>query len=156
GHVRSAGRARGFRVAGEAERIRLLAETLDLAAPKAERLLRAISTEKRTQSWAGAGVGEATAAYSRALARRNWIDFDDLVALSVRALPAYPSLATRYRSRWRWISGDEFQDVDEQQYHLLPILAPPHVNHCAIGDPNEAIYGFRGADASCFDRFRQD
>jgi superfamily I DNA/RNA helicase len=118
--------------------------------------LRAISREKRTQSWAGAGVGEATAAYSRALATRNWIDFDDLVALSVRALTADPSLAARYRSRWAWISVDEFQDVDEQQYRLLTLLAPPESNLCAIGDPNQAIYGFRGADASCFDRFRQD
>jgi len=155
-HASAAGLHRGFRVAGEAERIALLAETLDLGAPKAERLLRAISREKRTQSWAGAGVGEATAAYSRALATRNWIDFDDLVALSVRALTADPSLAARYRGRWRWISVDEFQDVDEQQYRLLTLLAPPESNLCAIGDPNQAIYGFRGADASCFDRFRQD
>jgi DNA helicase II / ATP-dependent DNA helicase PcrA len=101
-------------------------------------------------------VGEATAAYGRALATRNWIDFDDLVALSVRALTADPSLAARYRSRWRWISVDEFQDVDEQQYRLLTLLAPPESNLCAIGDPNQAIYGFRGADASCFERFRQD
>src|SRR5262252_8585727 len=155
-HASAAGLHRGFRVAGEAERIALLAETLDLGAPKAVRLLRAISREKRTQSWAGAGVGEATAAYSRALATRNWVDFDDLVALSVRALTADPSLAARYRSRWRWISVDEFQDVDEQQYRLLTLLAPPESNLCAIGDPNQAIYGFRGADASCFERFRQD
>ena len=155
-HASAAGLHRGFRVAGEVERAALLAETLDLGAPKAERLLRAISKEKRTQSWAGAGVGEATAAYGRALATRNWIDFDDLVALSVRALTADPSLAARYHSRWRWISVDEFQDVDEQQYRLLTLLAPPESNLCAIGDPNQAIYGFRGADASCFERFRQD
>lgn len=155
-HASAAGLHRGFRVAGEAERAALLAETLDLSAHKAERLLRAISKEKRTQSWAGAGVGEATAAYGRALATRNWIDFDDLVALSVRALTADPDLAARYRSRWRWISVDEFQDVDEQQYRLLTLLAPPESNLCAIGDPNQAIYGFRGADASCFERFRQD
>src|SRR5262249_59417167 len=67
-HVSAAGLHRGFRVAGEAERAALLAETLDLSAHKAERLLRAISKEKRTQSWAGAGVGEATSAYGPALA----------------------------------------------------------------------------------------
>src|SRR5262245_49882449 len=155
-HASAAGLHRGFRVAGEAERAALLAATLDLGAHKAERLLRAISKEKRTQSWAGAGAAEATAAYGRALATRNWIDFDDLVALSVRALTADPGLAADYRSRWRWISVDEFQDVDEQQYRLLTLLASPESNLCAIGDPNQAIYGFRGADASCFDRFRQD
>ena len=99
---------------------------------------------------------EARAAYARAMALCNWIDFDDLVALAVRVLMSDPHIAEFYRRRWRWISVDEFQDVDEQQYRLLTLLAPPDGNLCAIGDPNQAIYGFRGADASCFDRFRQD
>jgi uncharacterized protein (TIGR00375 family) len=152
----AAGLARGFRVAGEAERIALLAETLALSEQKAERLIRAISKEKRTQCWAGAEAGEAMGAYGRALALRNWIDFDDLVALAVRALLADENLAARCRSRFLWISVDEFQDVDEQQYRLLTLLVPPDGNLCVIGDPNQAIYGFRGADASCFDRFTQD
>ena len=155
-HANAAGLQRGFRVAGEAERVALLAQALDLTAHKAERLLRAISKEKRTQSWAGADAAEATAAYGRALAERNWIDFDDLIALSVRALTADPNIALLYRDRFRWISVDEFQDVDEQQYRLLTLLAPPDGNLCVIGDPDQAIYGFRGADASCFDRFRHD
>jgi superfamily I DNA/RNA helicase len=155
-HWSAAGLGPGFRVAGEAERIALLAETLGLSAHKAERLLRAISREKRTQSWAGAEATEARAAYARAMAWCNWIDFDDLVALAVRVLVSDPHIAELYRGRWRWISVDEFQDVDEQQYRLLTLVAPPDGNLCAIGDPNQAIYGFRGADASCFDRFRQD
>jgi DNA helicase II / ATP-dependent DNA helicase PcrA len=155
-HASTAGLHRGFRVAGEAERLALLAETLDVTAPKAERLLRAISKEKRTQCWAGADVGEAMSAYAGALARKNWIDFDDLIALSVRALMMDPGLAAHWRGRFKWISVDEFQDVDEQQYRLLTLLAPPGGNLCVIGDPNQAIYGFRGADASCFDRFRHD
>jgi superfamily I DNA/RNA helicase len=101
-------------------------------------------------------VTEARAAYARAMALRNWIDFDDLVALAVRVLMSDARIAEVYRSRMRWISVDEFQDVDEQQYRLLTLLAPPDGNLCVIGDPNQAIYGFRGADASCFDRFRQD
>ena len=99
---------------------------------------------------------EALAAYGAALAARNWIDFDDLVALPVRALAADAALAARYRDRFRWISVDEFQDVDEQQYRLLTLLAPADGNLCVIGDPNQAIYGFRGADASCFERFKRD
>jgi DNA helicase-2/ATP-dependent DNA helicase PcrA len=155
-HAGAAGLQRGFRVAGEAERVVLLAETLDVTAHKAERLLRAISKEKRTQSWAGADVGEAMAAYGAALARRKWVDFDDLIALSVRALLVDTGVAALYRRRFQWISVDEFQDVDEQQYRLLTLLAPSQGNLCVIGDPNQAIYGFRGADASCFERFRQD
>ena len=63
-HGSAAGLARGFRVASEPERVALLAETLALSEPKAERLVRAISKEKRTQSWAGTEVGEAMAAYA--------------------------------------------------------------------------------------------
>ena len=95
-------------------------------------------------------------AYGAALARRNWIDFDDLIGMPMRALAADPGLAARYRDRFRWIAVDEFQDVDEQQYRLLTLLAPADGNLCVIGDPNQAIYGFRGADASCFERFRRD
>src|SRR5262249_62071476 len=127
-HASAAGLHRGFRVAGEAERAALLAETLDLGVHKAERLLRAISKEKRTQSWAGAGVGEATAAYGRPLATRNWIGFDDLVALSVRALTADPGLAARYRSRCRWIAVDALQAVDTQAYPLSTLLSAPPTN----------------------------
>jgi ATP-dependent DNA helicase UvrD/PcrA len=154
-HASAAGLHRGFRVASEAERAALLAETLDVSTSKAERLLRAISKGKRAHGRPDDGAGEA-AAYSRTLATRNWIDFDDLVALPARALSQDSALAALYRSRWPWISVDEFQDVDAQQYRLLELLAPPAANLCVIGDPNQAIYGFRGADASCFDRFRQD
>ena len=94
------------------------------------------------------------AAYQRALAQRNWVDFDDLIGLTADALASDPALAARYHERFRFVCVDEFQDVDEQQYRLLRLLAPK--NLCVIGDPNQAIYGFRGADASCFDRFRAD
>jgi ATP-dependent DNA helicase UvrD/PcrA len=155
-HPSAAGLHRDFRIATEAERTALLVETLDLSTAQAGRSLRAISKEKRTQSWAGADAAETTAAYARAMALHNWIDFDDLIALAVRALLTDIDVAARCRSRFQWISVDEFQDVDEQQYRLLTLLTSRDGNLCVIGDPNQAIYGFRGADASCFDRFRHD
>jgi DNA helicase II / ATP-dependent DNA helicase PcrA len=153
-HADAAGLRPGFRVAGEAERASLIGATLGLRGRQAQRLLRAISREKRMHG--GVAAGEATAAYAGALAERNWIDFDDLVARAVGALSRHADLAAQYRQRWRWVSVDEFQDLDEQQYRLLLLLAPAGSNVCAIGDPNQAIYGFRGADASGFERFRQD
>jgi DNA helicase-2/ATP-dependent DNA helicase PcrA len=155
-HAGAAGLDGGFRVAGEVERSALLAQTLDLTANKAERLLRAISKAKRARSPAGTDLSQAMSAYERALALHNWIDFDDLIVRSVRVLTENSSLAALYQNRHRWISVDEFQDTDDQQYRLLALLAPPTGNLCVIGDPNQAIYGFRGADASCFDRFKQD
>ncbi len=154
-HANAAGLQRGFHVASEAERIALLTETLGITAHRAKRLLRAISKEKRAGT-AGADIAEAMAAYGRAMMLRNWIDFDDLVALAVRGLTSEPGLAALYQDRFRFVSVDEFQDVDEQQYRLLKLMAPPGANLCVIGDPDQAIYGFRGADASCFERFKAD
>ena len=155
-HGNAAGLHRGFRVAAESERAALLAEHLRLSESKARALLHAVSRAKRTRQSARDGMAEVVAAYQQALAVRNWIDFDDLIALTLRALASDPGLAALYRDRFRWISVDEFQDVDEQQYGFLARLAPAGANLCVIGDPNQAIYGFRGADASCFDRFEAD
>jgi DNA helicase-2/ATP-dependent DNA helicase PcrA len=99
---------------------------------------------------------QAVAAYTQAMNLRNWIDFDDCVGLALRALGDRPDLAAQYRDKFRFISADEFQDIDEQQYRLIAQLAPPGANLCVIGDPDQAIYGFRGADASCFARFRRE
>ena len=62
----------------------------------------------------------------------------------------------RYRARWPWVFVDEYQDVDADQYELLRLLRPPEGNLCAIGDPDQAIYSFRGADVRYFLRFAED
>ncbi|HEV1998908.1 MAG TPA: UvrD-helicase domain-containing protein, partial [Xanthobacteraceae bacterium] len=155
-HSDAAGLQRGFRIAGEAERAAMLAEVLKVPARRAETLLAAISKAKRTQLATIGEVTEALVAYRDALAARNWIDFDDLVGRAVKLLADNPALAAAYRDRFRYISVDEFQDIDDQQYRLLALLAPAGANVCVIGDPDQAIYGFRGADAACFGRFKQD
>ncbi len=152
-HHGLAGLDRGFRVATERERAGLLAETLGVAPRRAETLLHAISKAKRTGQADDADTAKILADYDRALAARQWIDFDDLVVKSVRLLESEPSLAGLYRSRFRHVCVDEFQDVDAQQYRLLTLLAPPDGDVCVIGDPDQAIYGFRGADSACFARF---
>ncbi len=84
------------------------------------------------------------------------IGFDDLIRLPVELLESDQELAVTYRERYQWISVDEYQDVDEWQYRLLRQLALPDGNLCAIGDPDQAIYGFRGADVGFFLRFQAD
>jgi uncharacterized protein (TIGR00375 family) len=155
-HGEAAGLHREFRVAGEAERAALLQEVLEVSRTKAERLLRAISRAKRTGAPADLGLAEALARYDEALALRSWIDFDDLVGKTIAALEGDPGLVALTRDRFRHISVDEFQDVDDSQVRLLSLLVPSGGNLCVIGDPDQAIYGFRGADASCFDRFHRD
>jgi superfamily I DNA/RNA helicase len=103
--------------------------------------------------------GELAGALARYRASKragNLVDLDDLLVLPVTLLAADPELAAGYRARWRWVSVDEYQDVDETQYRLLRLLCPADGNLCAIGDPDQAIYGFRGADVGFFLRFQAD
>jgi DNA helicase II / ATP-dependent DNA helicase PcrA len=95
-------------------------------------------------------------AYKKDLRSRDLVDYDDLVALPVRLFDQDLTLAAAYRERWDHIAVDEYQDVDELQYRLLRHLAPPDGDLCAIGDPDQAIYGFRGGDVGFFLRFRED
>jgi superfamily I DNA/RNA helicase len=74
----------------------------------------------------------------------------------VSLLRAEPEIAEGYRRRFRHIWVDEYQDVDEVQYALLRLLCPPTGNICAIGDPDQAIYAFRGSDVGFFLRFQED
>lgn len=159
--LRASGEAAGlkpdFRIADEPERRAALAFALGITESKAARLLKTLSLLKRTgQEPDDAETAAALAASRRLGMEQNWVDFDDLVALPAAILEADAEAAELWRNRFSHICVDEFQDVDEQQYLLLRCLAPPDGNVCVIGDPNQAIYGFRGANAACFARFRQD
>ncbi|HET9255844.1 MAG TPA: UvrD-helicase domain-containing protein [Pseudonocardiaceae bacterium] len=122
---------------------------------QARLLLTSLSRQRRTGGPAIEDAGIAQR-YTEALRQRDLVDFDDLVALPVALLESDPDLAAAYRDRYRWISVDEYQDVDEQQYRLLRQLATPAGNLTAIGDPDQAIYRFRGADVGFFLRFQRD
>jgi ATP-dependent DNA helicase UvrD/PcrA len=86
----------------------------------------------------------------------NQVGLDELVPLSRELLRGDPELADRYHARWPWIFVDEYQDVDVTQYELLRALVPAGGNICAIGDPDQSIYSFRGADVGFFLRFAED
>ena len=101
---------------------------------------------------AGTEVAET---YRREMELRNWVDFDDLVILAADVLQCEPAVRAEYRSRHPFVSIDEYQDVDAQQVRLVRQLAPPDGNVCAIGDPDQAIYRFRGADVRFFSAFRE-
>jgi uncharacterized protein (TIGR00375 family) len=148
--------APNFRVADERHRTAALARDLQISEAKAARLLKTLSLIKRTDEAAHGETIDALAACRRIDQANNWVDFDDLIGLSVQLLSRDAAVAARWRERFRHISVDEFQDVDEQQYRLIRLLVGDSANLCAIGDPNQAIYGFRGADASCFERIAKD
>ncbi len=95
--------------------------------------------------------------YEETLRRRNAVDLEDLIEKTVRLLSENEDLAKNYRNKFRWILVDEYQDINSGQYRMLKLLtATAQPNLFAIGDPNQAIYGFRGADVSFIRRFEQD
>jgi len=155
-HAGAAGLGSDFRIAGEPERKAALAEALGVGEARAARLIKAVSVLKRS---GGKGADEevgARAILDRIGRAQGWVDFDDLILLSADLLDKDAEIAAAWRTRFPHIVADEFQDVDEQQYRLLRLLTGDNGNLCVIGDPDQAIYGFRGADAACFARFGQD
>ena len=99
---------------------------------------------------------DATLALRRELAARDLMDFDGLVEMSAALLRDDPAIADELRTRWPRISVDEYQDIDAMQYDLLRMISGDGTGLTAIGDPDQAIYGFRGADVSIFGRFAAD
>ncbi len=156
-HWNVAGLQRGFRVASEAERLQLLRDALSVSERQARTHLSAISHAKRTRTpAAGDKFAQAWEAYKQAMETRNWCDFDDLVIRAADALENDPDVRNQVRRQYPWLCIDEYQDVDEQQVRLIKQLVPSDGNICAIGDPDQAIYGFRGADVRFFTRFTDD
>jgi DNA helicase II / ATP-dependent DNA helicase PcrA len=96
------------------------------------------------------------AAYQELLDLQGFYDFEDLILVTVRHLASDRALRCRLRRRFSHIVVDEFQDINYGQYELLRLLAPPAADICVIGDPEQAIYGFRGSDVRYFGRFQDD
>jgi len=112
--------------------------------------------DENERAAARAEAGDDRQRYLKLLRAQDLVDLDELVTLPVSLLRESPDLVERYRRRWPWVFVDEFQDVDATQYELLRLLCPPDGNLCAIGDPDQAIYSFRGAQVSFFLRFAQE
>jgi uncharacterized protein (TIGR00375 family) len=100
------------------------------------------------------------AGYRRLLKERALLDFDDLVSAAVRLFALRTEILAKYRRRFSSIFVDEYQDINAAQYALVKLLAPPADADApglwVIGDPNQAIYGFRGSDNRFIRRFRDD
>jgi DNA helicase II / ATP-dependent DNA helicase PcrA len=95
-------------------------------------------------------------AYQEILAANNACDYEDLIFKVVRLWEETPPLQEKYRQRFPFVFIDEYQDSNYCQYRLVRALAPPDGDICVIGDPDQAIYGFRGSSPIYFDRFKKD
>lgn len=86
--------------------------------------------------------------YQQLLQSCNAIDFDDIIMLSVQMLQDLPAVRDKWQQRFSHIMVDEYQDTNAGQYQLVSLLAAGHSNLCVVGDDDQAIYGWRGADVS--------
>jgi ATP-dependent DNA helicase UvrD/PcrA len=91
-----------------------------------------------------------------ALQLANAADFDDLLVLPVRMLQQHPEKLEQYRRRFRYILVDEYQDTNRAQYQLIKLLGGEHGNVCVVGDDDQSIYGWRGADIRNILDFQKD
>lgn len=94
--------------------------------------------------------------YQKKLVSNNAMDFDDLMNVAVRLLEEYPLVLEKYQQRFRYILVDEYQDTNHTQYTLTRRLAAKHRNLCVVGDADQSIYGWRGADISNILDFEKD
>ena len=95
-------------------------------------------------------------AYQQILDENHLLDFDDLIFKTVGLFETDQAILKKYQERFSFISVDEYQDINYSQYRLIRLLAPQGHDICVIGDPDQAIYGFRGADVRYFHRFCDD
>ncbi len=96
------------------------------------------------------------AEYEPTLRRANAVDFDDLLLLPVRILEQHPDELARLRRRFRYLLVDEYQDTNRAQYRLVQLLGAEHGNVCVVGDDDQSIYGWRGADIRNILDFEKD
>ena len=101
-------------------------------------------------------VAEVYDLYQRTLHRSNAVDFDDLLMLTVQVLERFPEAREKWRQAFRYVLVDEYQDTNHAQYRLLQLLADLHGNVFAVGDPDQSIYHFRGADIRNILDFERD
>ena len=99
---------------------------------------------------------EIYALYQKKLQENNALDFDDLIFMTVKIFKEYPEVLDKYRERFRYISIDEYQDTNNSQYVLTKLLAAKYQNLCVVGDADQSIYGWRGADMQNILNFERD
>lgn len=94
--------------------------------------------------------------YQDELRRCNALDYDDLIMLCIKLFGEHPDILKKYQRRFQHILIDEFQDTNHAQYRLIKLLCSAHTDICAVGDDDQSIYGFRGANINNILNFEND
>ena len=162
----------GFSIYDEADSVRLMTQVvkdLDLDTKRfPPRSVKAtISNAKNElidyETFASSGdgffheqVADIYRLYQQRLLEASAMDFDDLLMITVELLGAFPDVSRQYQQRFRYVHVDEYQDTNRAQYVLVKQLVDEHHNLCVVGDADQSIYGWRGADIRNIREFEQD
>ena len=111
---------------------------------------------ERVASFYDQTVAEVYDLYQKRLFASNAVDFDDMLFLTVDVLERFPEAREKWQEAFRYVLVDEYQDTNHAQYRLLQLLAEKHHNVFAVGDPDQSIYAFRGADIRNVLEFEHD
>lgn len=101
-------------------------------------------------------VSQCYTAYQKELRQSESVDFDDLIMLTLRLFDQNPDVLTYYQQKFQYIHVDEYQDTNHAQYQLVKLLASRFKNICVVGDADQSIYGWRGADMQNILDFEKD
>jgi DNA polymerase III epsilon subunit family exonuclease len=154
-HASALGLRRGFGIADEEYQHRLL-RRLHVRPERYAQVLLLFGRHRLQHMALTAGDAELFRVYREALRARNLLDYDDLVALAGELIRGHPQAAAAIRTRWDCVLVDEFQDLSLAQYEVITGLAREH-RHCfAVGDDEQSIFSWTGADPTILHRFGTD
>ncbi len=154
-HAEAAGLRRGFGVADEQYQ-QIILGRLNVHPKRRSGLLTLFSRRRLQHYHLTAGDEQLFQGYAAYLAQRGMLDFDDLIAKTAELFRARVDVADAVAARWEYVLVDEFQDLNPVQYEILKSLAAPHGNFFAVGDDEQSIFSWTGADPQLLVRFRQD
>ena len=119
-------------------------------------LIGPLEYTERVASFYDQTVAEVYDLYQKRLFASNAVDFDDMLFLTVQLLENFPEARERWQKAFRYVLVDEYQDTNHAQYRFLQLMAEKHMNLFAVGDPDQSIYAFRGADIRNIMEFEAD
>ncbi len=101
-------------------------------------------------------ISEVWKKYDRALEKEKALDFDDLLFKATQLLAVKPDVRNYYQNKWKYVHIDEYQDTNQVQYKLIRLLCEKHANLAVVGDMDQSVYGWRGADIRNILKFEED
>lgn len=117
----------------------------------AEKYKRVYGTDFRKSK-----IAEIYSLYQQKLKSNNALDFDDIIVLTIKVFSTYPDVLDYYSNKFQYVLVDEYQDTNTAQYTLISMLASEHKNICVVGDDDQMIYGWRGANLRNILDFEKD